>query len=112
MSPRGRRYSTALCWTAAGSMHFLRPRFYEAIVPPPLDRYKREVVIVSGLAELAGGVAILPARTRPLARAWLLATLAGVYRRTSTWRFGPSAFSASLRGCCGRGCRCRECSLG
>lgn len=92
MSPRGRRCSTALCWTAAGSMHFLRPRFYEAIVPPPLDRYKREVVIVSGVAELAGGVAILPARTRRLARGWLLATLAGVYPANIHMALRPERF--------------------
>jgi uncharacterized membrane protein len=92
MSPRGRRYSTALCWTAAGSMHFLRPRFYEAIVPPPLDRYKREVVIVSGLAELAGGVAILPAPTRRFARSWLLATLAAVYPANIHMALRPERF--------------------
>ena len=92
MSPRGRRYSTALCWTAAGTMHFLRPRFYEAIVPPPLDRYKREVVIVSGLAELAGGIAILPGSTRGLARGWLLATLAAVYPANVHMALRPERF--------------------
>ena len=92
MTPRGRRYSTALCWTAAGSMHFLAPRFYEAIVPPPLERYKREVVVVSGIAELIGGVAILPSATRRGARGWLLATLAAVYPANIHMALSPERF--------------------
>jgi uncharacterized membrane protein len=78
-STTGRRYSLFVFWAVAGAMHFVRPRFYEAIVPPPLDRRKREVVVVSGLAELLGAFAVLPDRTRRLARCWLLATLAAVY---------------------------------
>jgi uncharacterized membrane protein len=34
---------------------------------------------VAGAAELIGGLAVLPDRTRPAARWWLLATLLGVY---------------------------------
>jgi uncharacterized membrane protein len=92
MTSRGRRYTTALCWTAAGSMHFLRPRFYEAIVPPPLDRYKREVVVASGVAELIGGVGVLPRSTRRLARGWLLATLAAVYPANIHMALRPGRF--------------------
>ncbi len=35
--------------------------------------------MVSGVAEIAGGLAVLPERTRRGARWWLLATLAAVY---------------------------------
>jgi uncharacterized membrane protein len=73
------RIGTAVFWMFAGVMHFVVPKTYEAIVPPPLDRYKREVVQLSGVAELAGGLAVLPAATRTGARWWLLATLAAVY---------------------------------
>jgi uncharacterized membrane protein len=66
-------------WLVAGAMHFVIPRQYEAIVPPSLARWRREVVIASGLAEMAGGIAILPERTRRGARWWLLATLVAVY---------------------------------
>ena len=38
----------------AGTMHFVAPRSYEAMMPPALPRH-REAVIVSGLAEVAGG---------------------------------------------------------
>ena len=75
----GVRAGAALFWVVAGTMHFVIPRQYEAIVPPPLAEWKRELVLASGIAELAGGVAILPERTRRGARWWLLATLAAVY---------------------------------
>jgi uncharacterized membrane protein len=93
MTPASRRrYGTVLFWTLAGSLHFLRPRFYEAIVPPPLERYKRELVFVSGIAELAGGMAILPSPTRRLARHWLLATLLAVYPANVYMALRPERF--------------------
>ncbi len=73
------RYGTALFWVVAGVMHFVVPRAYESIVPPRIARWKRELVVVSGVAEIAGGLAVLPERTRRGARWWLLATLAAVY---------------------------------
>ncbi len=73
------RRTLVLFWIAAGSLHFIRPRFYEAIVPPPLDGYRREVVAASGAAELVGGLAAANDRTRRFARWWLLATIAGVF---------------------------------
>ena len=87
-----RRYGTFLFWIVAGSMHFVRPRFYEAIVPPPLDRYKREVVIASGIAELAGGLAVVPGSTRRFARGWLLATLLAVYPANIYMAINPERF--------------------
>ena len=62
----------------AGTMHFVIPRSYEAMMPPYLPAH-REAVIVSGLAEIAGGAAVLPRRTRRFARWWLLALLVAVF---------------------------------
>jgi uncharacterized membrane protein len=63
----------------AGTMHFVLPRSYEAIVPPYVPRH-REAVVVSGAAEIAGGLAVLHPRLRsPLARWWLLALLVAVF---------------------------------
>ena len=73
------RLGAAGFWLVAGTLHFLIPRQYEAIVPPSLARWKKELVVASGIAEMAGGAAILPGRTRRAARWWLLATLAAVY---------------------------------
>jgi uncharacterized membrane protein len=73
------RRGAALFWIVAGAMHFVIPRQYEAIVPPPLDERARELVVVSGVAEVAGGLAVLPHGTRRAARWWLLATLLAIY---------------------------------
>lgn len=62
----------------AGAMHFARPRDYRAMMPDYLPRH-REAVVLSGIAEIAGGLAMLPGRTRPLARWWLTALLIAVF---------------------------------
>jgi uncharacterized membrane protein len=62
----------------AGAMHFLKPRPYVAIVPDALPR-KREIVFVSGVAELAGGAGVLVPATRRLAGWWLIATLLAIF---------------------------------
>jgi uncharacterized membrane protein len=63
---------------AAGSLHFLRPKPYVAIVPDALPG-KLEIVYASGVAELAGGALVLPRRTRRVAGWWLIATLIAVF---------------------------------
>lgn len=61
-----------------GVMHFLKPGFYLRIMPPYLP-YHRELVYVSGVAEIAGGVgAGVPALRRP-ARWGLVALLLAVF---------------------------------
>jgi uncharacterized membrane protein len=60
-------------------MHFLRPRFFEAIVPPAIEAQKKEAVAVSGYAELAGAALVLHPATRRLGRWWLLALLVAVF---------------------------------
>ena len=62
----------------AGTMHFLRPREYEAIMPPYVPAH-REMVAVSGAGEIIGGAAALFPRTRPFARVWLIALLVAVF---------------------------------
>jgi uncharacterized membrane protein len=86
------RLAAALFWLANGLNHFVQPRFYKAIVPPPLDRWKGQVNVAAGVAELVGAVAVLPARTRPAARWWLLATLAAVYPANIHMAVRPERF--------------------
>jgi uncharacterized membrane protein len=62
-----------------GSMHFVIPGSFEAIVPPAIADRKREAVLVSGIAEIAGGLAVLHPRTRGFARWWLLGLLLAVF---------------------------------
>jgi uncharacterized membrane protein len=73
------RPALAAFFSLMGSMHFLTPRSFEAIVPPAIAERKREAVVVSGVAEIAGGLAVLHPRTRGLARWWLLGLLLAVF---------------------------------
>lgn len=66
-------------FTLAGALHFARPKPYEAIVPPFLGSRRKEVVAVSGGAEIAGAVLAAVPSTRRLGRWWLLALLAAVF---------------------------------
>lgn len=77
MSPS--RAGLAAFFTLAGGMHFLRPRFYEVIVPPALQAQKKEIVAVSGAAEIAGAALVLHPASRRLGRWWLLALLVAVF---------------------------------
>jgi uncharacterized membrane protein len=86
------RLGAAAFWVFAGAMHFVIPRQYEAIVPPAIARWKQEVVVASGLAEIAGGLAIVPERTRRGARWWLLATLLAVYPANIHMALHPEQF--------------------
>ena len=64
-------------FVGAGVLHFLRPRWYEAIMPSWLPAH-RELVYASGVAEIAGGVGLMTPARRP-AGWWLLATLGAVF---------------------------------
>ena len=68
----------AAFFVAAGSLHFIRPESYEAIMPPYVPLH-REAVFASGVAEIAGGLAVLHKRTRPAARWGLIALLIAVF---------------------------------
>jgi uncharacterized membrane protein len=61
-----------------GTLHFVRPREYEAIMPPYVPAH-REMVAISGAGEIIGGVAALFPRTHPFARFWLIALLVAVF---------------------------------
>ena len=67
----------AAFFATMGTLHFVIPRSFEAIVPAGVPA--KEAVAVSGVAEIAGGLAVLHPRTRPLARWWLLALLVSVF---------------------------------
>lgn len=63
----------------AGVMHFVIPRTYEAIVPDWLPGSRRAVVYASGVAEIAGGAALLHERTRRAGGLLSIATLLAVF---------------------------------
>ncbi len=63
----------------AGIMHFKRAWFFEKIVPPALKKWKKEINIISGIAEIIGGVGLLIPQTRVLAAWGLIALLIAVF---------------------------------
>jgi uncharacterized membrane protein len=68
----------AAFFTFAGAMHFLQPRSYRAMMPSYVP-YHHEAVVVSGIAEIVGGLAVVPPRTRRFARWWLIGVLVAVF---------------------------------
>jgi uncharacterized membrane protein len=81
------RAASALTWSqrllsvlviAAGTLHFARPEMYVEIMPDYLPAHG-ELVLVSGAAEIAGGVAVVFPRTRRLAGWWLALVLVAIF---------------------------------
>jgi uncharacterized membrane protein len=83
----------AAFFVGSGVNHFLSPRFYRAIVPPRLQGQAKLVVEVSGVAEIAGGLAVLAPRSRRLAGAGLIALLAAVFPANLYMAREPKRFS-------------------
>ena len=67
------RWALTIFMVAAGLNHFLQPDAYEAMVPRALPAPSL-LVIISGLAEIAGGLGLILPATRRLA-AWGLVLL-------------------------------------
>jgi uncharacterized membrane protein len=63
----------------AGINHFVMRRAYESIVPPSMRDDAARLVVISGVAEIAGGVGVLLPRTRRIAGLSLVALLAAVF---------------------------------
>ena len=81
-------------FAVSGVLHFAIPKPYESIVPKPLP-YKRELVYVSGVAELGCAAMLTQPRTRRLAGilsfGLLLAVFpANVQMTISTWQSGKA----------------------
>ncbi len=69
----------AALFTFTGALHFVRPKAFEAIVPPAIEPMKKEAVAISGVAEIAGAAMLLSPTSRRLGRWWLLALLLAVF---------------------------------
>ncbi len=68
----------AVFFTAAGVNHFLRPDPYLAMIPSILP-FHRTINILSGAAEILGGIGVLVPRFRQAAGLGLLLLLAAVF---------------------------------
>ncbi|HVR06059.1 MAG TPA: hypothetical protein VMS02_08450 [Solirubrobacteraceae bacterium] len=91
MSSRGTR-ALGLAFIGAGINHFAMPRAYERIVPPSLQRVARQVVALSGVAEIACGVGVLLPPTRRAAGVGTIALLAAVFPANLHMARAPQEF--------------------
>jgi uncharacterized membrane protein len=76
--PSRSRITLGAFFVGAGLLHFLKPRPYESIMPGALPAH-RELVYVSGAAEMLGGAGVLSNRTSRWAGWWLIATMLAVF---------------------------------
>lgn len=92
MSVRRSQRLLAGFWIAAGVNHFLVPRQYEAIMPSYVPAHK-EMVQLSGVAEIVAGAAVIPEATRrPFARWWILGLLVAVFPANLHMALNPEQF--------------------
>jgi uncharacterized membrane protein len=79
--PRAVRASRGACgalFVGAGILHFARPRTFEQIVPPGFGD-PHTLVLLSGAAEIVGGVSLARRNARLFSRWWLVALLVAVF---------------------------------
>ncbi len=72
------RLVLAILFVGAGVWHFVKPEFYLAIMPPYLP-YHLELVYVSGVFEIVGGLGVMVPALRRAAGYGLLALLVAVF---------------------------------
>jgi len=82
----------AAFWIGAGINHFLSARFYEPMVPPPLDRAAGAVVKASGVVEILAGAATLAPPTRRASGPAIVALLAAIYPANIYMALNPERF--------------------
>lgn len=66
-------------FAVSGVIHLVKPATFEPIIPVPLRRWSRELVLVSGVVEIACAAGLLHPRTRPVAGLASAAVLAAVW---------------------------------
>ena len=91
---RPRRYSLfviAILFLLAGANHFLNPDFYLRIMPPYLPAHL-ELIYLSGLFEMLGGVGILVPGIRRLSSWGLAALLLAVLPANVHMALNPEQF--------------------
>ena len=77
--PSGTALALTLLLGGAGTTHFVKPDFFDPLVPKWMPGSARLVTHVSGIAELTAAVLIANPRTRHLGGWFALAVFVGVY---------------------------------
>jgi uncharacterized membrane protein len=85
---RAWRWFVGLLFIAAGAHHFMAPMQYLSMMPSFLPAHAL-LVQISGVAEILGGIGLVPERTRRLAAWGLILLLVAVF---------PANLNVALRG--------------
>ena len=85
------QWLTAGLFLGSGTLHFTHEKFYTAIVPKSLPNAK-ELVYVSGVFELLGGLGILIPWSRRFAGKGLIALLLAVFPANISMALNPDRF--------------------
>jgi uncharacterized membrane protein len=91
--PRLLKNAAGPVFIGAGILHFIIPKTYESIVPDYLPAH-REIVYASGVAEAAGGAALLSSspKVRKYGAYWLVATLLAVFPANLHMALNPDRY--------------------
>ena len=81
----------AVAFVLAGVNHFINPQFFVEIMPPYLPAHL-ELVYLSGVAEIAGGLGVLVPAVRKLAGQGLILLLLAVFPANLHMALHPEAF--------------------
>lgn len=76
--PAFHRYLIAAAFVSAGVLHFLMPELFMRIMPDYIP-WQRQLVYLSGIAEIAGGLGILIFEIRQVASYGLIVLLLAVF---------------------------------
>ena len=87
----------AAFFTFAGAMHFVIPKTYLRIMPPYIPA-PEAMVYASGVAEIAGGAALMHPATRRLGGWWLVATLIAVFPANLHMALEPKRYEKGIPG--------------
>ena len=83
--------AVAVFFTGVGVSHFTNPDYFVRIMPPYLPAHL-ELVYLSGVFEIVGGLAVLPVATRRAAGWGLIALLVAVYPANVHMAMNPELF--------------------
>lgn len=78
LQPSIQRFVIAIAFTAAGVLHFLKTGFFVNIMPDYIP-YHKAMVLISGMAEILGGIGIMIPSVRSAAVYGLLLLLLAVF---------------------------------
>ncbi len=81
----------------AGALHFVKPEPYRAIMPPYIPA-PDAMVVLSGIAESAGGAGLLVPGARRWAGWWLVATLVAIFPANVHMALHPEPYERHVPG--------------